>query len=505
MNEEQYRELCETCDQVLKSTDSTFETKCISWLHIIREHPIFLRDYECIYERKHLILKNISLSIFDLRNKLSWIKSFLLSLMQSYNNAYIIRTVHAQFDIIIVSHLLNKEGLRQDYDFYFGSLPGELYSNNINVLMVYINHTGERIYNNKLVESNRKIPYIVLPDNLKFFDEVNIFRRLNKESKRLLSKSKNEKNKKLCQILKLASKYTLNGKSHTSLRRSIQLAAVIKKYKPTSIMLTYEGHGWERTAFYAAREANPNIYCIGYQHAALFRLQHGIQRDLGNKFDPDHILTAGLVSENQLKNMSSLHGKKITVLGSNKIVDNYRYEKSKKYLETFDGVCLVLPEGILSECEMLFKFSLECAKYLPEVEFVWRLHPIMNFNSLVKKERVFADLPKNVKLSDNSFDEDLTNCRWVLYRGSTAVLNALQAGARPIYYQRENEMTIDPLYELNDWKVVVSKAAQFVKVVKSDQGRDKDMSISGKEEAKKYAKRFYVPFDIGKIENLIRF
>ena len=40
MNEQQYRQLCKACDRVLMEQVSTIERIAISWLHVIREHPM---------------------------------------------------------------------------------------------------------------------------------------------------------------------------------------------------------------------------------------------------------------------------------------------------------------------------------------------------------------------------------------------------------------------------------------------------------------------------------
>ena len=74
-------------------------------------------------------------------------------------------------------------------------------------------------------------------------------------------------------------------------------------------------------ALAAARSAHPNVYmCIGYQHAAVFRLQHAIRRSLASANTiPIRILTAGEVSSTPTgKSSTGLEGIPISVLGSNR-------------------------------------------------------------------------------------------------------------------------------------------------------------------------------------------
>ena len=57
--------------------------------------------------------------------------------------------------------------------------------------------------------------------------------------------------------------------------------------------------------------------------------------------------------------------------------------------------CIVLPEGIDFECHFLFNFSLKCSKLLSEVLFIWRLHPMISFESLFQK-KVMKSFPPNI-------------------------------------------------------------------------------------------------------------
>jgi hypothetical protein len=41
----QYLALCEACDRVLLAKDATIERVAVPWLHVIREHPVFLQNY----------------------------------------------------------------------------------------------------------------------------------------------------------------------------------------------------------------------------------------------------------------------------------------------------------------------------------------------------------------------------------------------------------------------------------------------------------------------------
>lgn len=244
----------------------------------------------------------------------------------------------------------------------------------------------------------------------------------------------------------------------------------------TSLVVTHEGHAWERLAFAAARRALPGIRCIGYQHAALFRLQHAIQPNLAPQYNPDQILTAGEVGKAQLERAPALNGIPISVLGSNRtfkgnVTDTASPVYPEKAKQHDNPACLVLPEGIASECHLLFEFSLGCAQSCPEIQFIWHLHPIVTYEPLAVQNQKLRNPPRNILLSQATLEEDIARCRWALYRGTTAVVQAVVAGLRPIYLQLPEELTIDPLYELKGWRTSVKTIADFHRVIRCDQDR----------------------------------
>ena len=51
--------------------------------------------------------------------------------------------------------------------------------------------------------------------------------------------------------------------------------------------------------------------------------------------------------------------------------------------------CLIVPEGFVDECIILFEFSLKCALINPNITFIWRLHPLISFEKLKKNNKLF--------------------------------------------------------------------------------------------------------------------
>ena len=75
----------------------------------------------------------------------------------------------------------------------------------------------------------------------------------------------------------------------------------------------------------------------------------------------------------------------------------------------------------------------------------------------------FKKLPKNIYFSKNNFNKDFILSKVVLYRGSTAIINAVRLGLFPIYLNIHENFNIDPLFDIEDGKFKISKTKDFIK------------------------------------------
>ena len=123
MNEEQYRLLCENCDRVLLANDSTIERVSIKWLHVIREHPVFLDNYVDLFQLKKNIWKGWPHSWKAFNDKVRWLRHFGMALKSNQKSVPGLDQLPRDVDVLFVSHLLNASQAGQEEDFYFGELP----------------------------------------------------------------------------------------------------------------------------------------------------------------------------------------------------------------------------------------------------------------------------------------------------------------------------------------------------------------------------------------------
>lgn len=495
MNEKEYEVLCNACDKLLLTADSKLTRIAIPWLHIIREHPVLIKKYTQLFSsarQEKFILKSIFKSI-------SIISKGIIHVLRSFVSIDYLRTNtigNRKIDYLFVSHILNESQAGLNEDFYFGSVPISLAKDGKSVVIVLLNHSSvsARILSRKWVGSI--VPRVILTSKITLGKGLQTYWQMLDTFFEIIKFSRKESDRFTKCLAAQAAVEALSAGTFANMRLEWQIASIVKEYKPFNIIVTYEGHAYERMVFYGAQRANPHILCIGYQHSALFRLQHSFRRLLNKQFNCKTLFTSSLFVKQRLLEDNSMVGVQIEVLGSNRGI-----EMQEAKINNISNSCLVLPEGFIEECEVLFSYSLNLAKEMPEMHFIWRLHPAISFEQLKANNKLFDRLPHNIILSDKSLDDDIQRSSIALYRGTTAIVKAVAAGLIPVYFKvTEDEMTIDPLYAIDKGKLVVNDSSDFITLFEKIHA----VKIYQQQlaEIKKFCCNFFDPINIQVFEKL---
>ena len=435
---QQYKDLCIACDKILDDASDLDEVISIPILHVLREHPHWLKQYNFLFNE----YKNYKYKSKNLFKK-------LLSLTKSTLFDYKIHNIPYSLDkdsrrLIIVSHITNSNQCSNVDDEYFGSLHYDLQNfSNIRPIILLINHTSKSSKQLTKNLSNNQIDRIVLPKSSGLLNELKIFFRLATVVYRF-TRSKNYIDPIASSILTAVSSPRVFLSGMSALRIGFFVEKIVEMTNPKYICTTYEGHARERIIFSSARKADDNILCFAYQHTILNKYQHSLTRNIHRKYNPDHIFCCGTITYDMLSRYDSLNKVNVSILGSPKalLMDINRNEIDSNNNLTF----LFLPEGIESEYRVFFKFILECAKVFPKYRFVWRSHPLLDLERMdFFKEQI---LPKNITISKNKFDDDLKLPDIAIYRGTNAIIRSVMANLIPIYLKTKDEIGIDIMYRL---------------------------------------------------------
>ena len=92
-----YRELNRTLDNILLDKKSAFITYSISWLHLIKEHPIFLKRYEILFKYSYFLIIFLKL-IYNICCTTFYV---FFSILKSKKNikSKVIKLIEEQFDL----------------------------------------------------------------------------------------------------------------------------------------------------------------------------------------------------------------------------------------------------------------------------------------------------------------------------------------------------------------------------------------------------------------------
>ena len=460
-------------DQVLTNKKRTYHVIANSYLHILNAaYPNFIKNYTMTNRQKCILsIRFIFVAIFK----------FLQSIVDK--RSYYVCGNLKKTDAIFVSHLVNEKQILEGKELYFGSIPDQLLTHDIDSSIVLINHI--RVSKKQACSGwkGSKIARLILSPSLDYISEFRMY--LNQiKSKKILKT-----------ILKIEGldrdsrrdilRQHLSSQTFNAIRIAKQVSDVVRRTGASSIIATYEGHAWERLVFFYARKANPNIKCLGYQHSAVFQHQHAIRRPLGGRYDPDVIFTSGAVSEAILL-QSSWKDVDIIRLGSPKSNSMDLLQLKKK------RCCLVVPQGEIEECLSLFGLSMLYARNHRDQKFIWRLHPLISFDLLLLKHKAFFDdIPNNVLLSSKELNDDIKECDSVLYRGSTAVIDAISFGLKPIYYrQLGEELSTDAIYQYDECKAIIKDSVELYNALNTTLTKEEVLSL------KSFSQQFYTPLDL---------
>ena len=488
MTERDYNQLCAICDELLVTPDVTIERMAIAWLHVLNEHPSNLAKYSDLIDglpmEPGLALKA---ALIQLRQ---WVRG--------RKSAGASTVVASPVDVMFVSHLLNEQHVGATEDFYFGNAPEALAERGASACVVLKNNT-------KLVASGLAARWpvqmarrIVLADTLCFRRELGLRRKLAAEARRLGAGGGGGQYEMEGRVRTEACRQTRAISSLSTLRFYYQILDLVMRLRPKAIVVTFEGHAWERLAFAAARQAMPGIVCAGYHHTIVFRRQHAALRPLGQLLDPDVVLTAGAFSEKRFRAAYASRPVTVATMGI------HRRQKGAGGRDPTAGhACLVIPDGIITEIVFLFDFAMEAARQAPEIPFVFRLHPMVSQPALIKRYPRFGGLPANVSFSSAGIEQDFTRTRCALYRGSNAAIYAVIAGLRPFYVARENELPIDSLHQMQSWKKTVQTPAEFVAAARADHAQDDRERGREAAEAVAFCQSYFMPVNLNVLFDIL--
>ena len=468
MNINYYKKICNYCDRILLSNKSSIYTHSITSLHVLKEHPLLLRDYFNFKKKKHEekneLFKKIIIYFLDFFRER---KNFDLNNFQKTGS-----------DVLIISNIINISHAKKNYDFYFGDLEKYLNKKKIKTLTALRNFTDLPSFKLKNKLNNNKILFY---RKSSLFNEIIILYRIIME---YFFIRKNYNFPEIHNLKKnFLSLFSLRSMVY-NLRLKHQIEEMIKIINPKLVIIPFEGHAWERVIIKTIKDINSNIKIAAYQFSVTTKYQHSIFRPLKKGYNPDIIYTSGDITKKKFENKYNC---KIDILGSNKF---YNYSKKRK---KFKNNFLIVPEGFESETELMLNFIKTLSKNYKDCSFYFRIHPRMNKDKYKKNTKNY----NNIIISENTLVSDLKRCSYLIFRGSSTVFEAIKFGLKPIYLSINN-LDINPLHDVYPKKLYIKKNKDLKNAMFFLKNRNINKKLI------KYTNCYFSKFNFKNIKKLIK-
>lgn len=81
-------------------------------------------------------------------------------------------------------------------------------------------------------------------------------------------------------------------------------------------------------------------------------------------------------------------------------------------------------------------------------------------------------------------------------------MQAVLSGLRPIYLKLAEELSIDPLHELNTFRATIESPEDFLSIINADLNDSKFPEEEFKV-AYDYCRRYFLPWDVTALENVV--
>ncbi|MDP2599383.1 MAG: hypothetical protein Q8P84_01430, partial [Deltaproteobacteria bacterium] len=473
----------------------------IQWIHLTNGR------YEVVRKAQMASL-SVSFFIIFFRVLYGFIRSLLLSFqlffLQFYCRAVLKKLCDKEFDALSKTWGYPQSSLKRGEDFYLGDMAWRLKEKKISLLTLCGNakekHWRPFLDSHKSDSFPFQLPELCL---VKVRDIFVVWFQQCLAGFSLFFGALGEKKKELRPFLLFAGMESLR---HLTLRNA--LFYFIGKnactfWKPKFFVSLYEGHAWEKCLWKGIRKGLPSCRIVAYQHTVVFQRTLALRNPAYNSAltGPDVVLCTGPETAKIIRKGHESNGSTLIPFGS------FRFKDSDADLREPSPerkTVLVLPEGLMGESQILFHAAIRLAKRLKDYRFIFRTHPILPFDKVRLHLEEDVTLWNNIEISkEKDIAKDFERSSVLLYRGSSSVLYGVLKGLKPFYFGQEGEETIDPLFELSEFRECVLSTDDLAEKLTQYQKIQRDAVLPSWQKAAKYVQEYTMPVRTDSVRELL--
>ena len=456
-----------------------------NFLFLQSVHPFHLSKYKFVDSKKINSLFFFRY-FFEFIKNLIKIKLFLLKIIFTKNYSNIKDDTNKKS--IIVSHITNHKNFKKNIDIQYSGVEKRF--NKKKSILFYLDHikTSKKERINFL---NIKKNIFINNDCIELLTYQKIIINIIKELFFLFRKAKKTKSNFEKKYYLECAKYLFSLSTIRNIILYYNLEKLIIEKKITKILITLEGHPYEYLIFLLGKLYKIEVFA--YQTSYITKGHYSMFLNLGKNFLPTKILANGKIGYDFLK--TKFNPKNIVLLGS------YKYKKKIKTNKNNNYNLLAIPSAFESEANEFIELCYGCLKKNKnlKVNLIFRLHPQINKFNFIKKNLKLLKSEERIKISVSNLNKDILCCKFVLYRSSSAVIDAVQQGLIPIFFhEKKTSFQTDPLWQLNS-KIKIKNFNELYKVLDNKKYLNKKKNI----ELTNFANNYYRPINYKKLKDLL--
>ena len=231
----------------------------------------------------------------------------------------------------------------------------------------------------------------------------------------------------------------------SSLRYSIFTFLVCSRSSISHIYFTYENHSWEHQVAHLIRSMLPSIHLHAYLFAGCcpdqFHLKKTYFRQLPSGVDfifSNNIFFSGF---SELNSHDSNLSRPLSIVNCPSPCKQVDY--TRQPLKPHPTI-LFAPQDFDSEIEIFFDLFIKLSRSSLPFDILFRFHPSTDPHTINYLYRQYPNLVD--RIDTNPLGDTLSTCSFLIYRGSSVSITAIDYPVIPLYYNIGPN--IDPLFHI---------------------------------------------------------
>jgi hypothetical protein len=273
------------------------------------------------------------------------------------------------------------------------------------------------------------------------------------------------------------------------------LRRLVRWLRPTEIIHSCENNAWERACSRVASTLVPQPEVMGYMHCAVLLSHTKIvitEKEKPVRPRPQRIICTGPRARDIMVRLGG-HSPDEVEAGCALRHEYLREISPREKLNRPIRNILVVLEG-LSSMSRFVRFIYDALDGEERFSTMIRPHPAYSIDRILREAGLSTSQLKTLSISDHNLSimQDFEDADLVVYKGSTAALEAGYLGIPLIHVESQSLLTDDPLFEITSLKRVVYTPEELIPAIDAFSAMQDSEFLRQHETLRKYIEEYLV-------------